>query len=132
MEISEHLNIPDVEKENINLLAEIIYGLTNGKANLEVVGGVISKPWPRKDIDLVIKMPKETGATELIRAQKSITRLEKLVGLVEEVSDGYFSRGSTRDPEIDRYVQSGDDILQHTGSVTVIPSSGTDIELIRV
>ena len=132
MEISEHLNIPDIEKENLNLLAEIIYGLTDGKANLQVVGGAISKPWPRKDIDLVIEMQSEKGNTELIKAQKSVIRLEKLVELVEDASDGYFTKGQTRDPEIDRYVQSGDNILQHTGSVAVIPQKGTNIELIRI
>ena len=38
-ELTESLQIPELEKENIELLAEIIYGLTDGEAELNVVGG---------------------------------------------------------------------------------------------
>ena len=96
-----------------------------------LLGGAVENKWPRKDIDMVIKMPKESGKNELIRAGISTKKLERLVDNICRVSNNYFLRGVTREPEIDRYVEVPG-VLQHTGSVIVIPSRGTQIELIRV
>lgn len=131
MEISENLNIPNIEKENIDRLASILYGLLGENLYLEVVGGAVTKKWPRKDIDIVFGVDFKNGRTELEKAENSLINTISIVSEVEEVSNGYFQMGKVQKPYRDHQYDD-DDILSHSGSVELIPQSGTTIELVQV
>ncbi len=132
-----YLEIPEQEKKNIArirfLLDESARSMKRQLAT-EVVGGVIDKPWPRKDIDIACEFldPKKEyeGLEEIVEAEMRLKDLEsvvrKAVGRGSEFKIGniihpYHEHGYERDPAR----------IAHTGSIEVKPKEGVPIELVN-
>lgn len=126
------LNIPEGEKHNLSILLNRIKetGREEGfKIETEVVGGVLNKTWPRKDIDVTIKLGKTgKGTTEIERAQDEFNAL---LGIARKVAAiGGFEIIKETEPAIDEEFDSPN-ILKFDGTIQIKPKNGAIIELIR-
>lgn len=129
----EDLDIPVEERNNIWNL----FGLLKKTAKeqgleieLEVVGGVKSKKWPRKDIDVTVttNTNRPKGKNKL---DETTAEYNEIVQLVESATKGSFFKIKKK---ILPYANKefGDlNILDHKGSVEIEPQTGTPIELIN-
>ena len=131
----DNLQIPELEKTNLHNLFNLLMKIAtkNGdKIKLDIVGGVLNKSWPRKDIDVVIKMEQENGSSELDKAEKSFNKLVQFTHQVENDSNGFFQLGRKHPPYPSSQFDSDNiNILEHNGSLEINPQLGTTIELIR-
>lgn len=129
----EELQIPEDEKGNINRLFSVLRraGQESGyDIETEIVGGVLNKSWPRKDIDITVKTGKKgEGKTELDRAKDEFKTLSGIAKKVTEI-DKYFSVSNVIEPAMDEEFDSPD-ILKFDGVIQIQPKKGTRIELIR-
>lgn len=121
-----NLPIPEEEKSNIQKLLRLIKSGDN-TVDLEVVGGVKDKKWPRKDIDITISVDNGVGDTELERAKDKLDKIEEKVG--KAISGSEFVVSKKTIPYIDHEFNN-DNILAHEGSLEIQPKTGTPIELI--
>jgi hypothetical protein len=134
MEI-QNLPIPDLEKQNIKVLVDLLQNEAEHlrhKIQTEVVGGVITKEWPRKDIDLTFKILDIKGklqGTAMERTKKSFSEMEKIVH--GAVRDGTYKIIKTTNPYLDHEFENPE-IVAHDGSIVVMPLDGTLIEIINL
>lgn len=132
----DNLQIPELEKKNVKQLRTLLDKAASDlqhKIKTSVVGGTISKPWPRKDIDLLcsildlqniqVKGSRQERATESLGILEQILR--KAIGDDEEFKIQEivkpFPVGEFRNPNI----------LEHYGTIVVQPINGSLIELIN-
>lgn len=104
MEITA-LSIPETDRENVQILSNLLVSAGRDIGHdieVAMVGGATSKPWPRKDIDLLCTLND-------LRGMLHGTELEK----------------ANEDPEF-----QNPDILAHRGAIRVRSSSGVPIEII--
>lgn len=129
----ENLSIPENEKSNIERFFRALKkaGQESGyDVETEVVGGTLSKPWPRKDIDVIVKTGKRgEGITELERAKDEFGTLSDLVKMAVKIDIG-FKIDEEIEPAMDEEFGSPG-ILKFNGVIRVKPEKGTLIELIR-
>jgi len=128
----KNLEIPEQEKSNLTkFLASL---REKGKEKgldvvTEVVGGVLNKPWPRKDIDVTVRLGKKgKGDTAIERACDEFKTLSELVE--ETIAGGDFKVIKKIKPAIDEEFDSPN-ILKFDGTIQVKPEKGAVIELIR-
>ena len=131
---TEKLNIPENESKNIRELFSALKkaGQEKGfKVETEVVGGVLSKPWPRKDIDATFRVLgyKGKGSTGLECAKDEFKNLSETVKRATEINQD-FSIVKEMEPAMDEEFGSPN-ILKFDGSIQIRPKTGTIIELIR-
>lgn len=128
------LNIPDIEKNNLRELFSLLnrYATdTNQTFDIKVVGGVIKKEWPRKDIDVIFSN-KDIENTPIQYYEKVVGSYKSLEKAIDEavLPSGRYTLGDKMFPAIDE--EFGDpNILKHNGSVVVVPAHGTKIEIIN-
>ena len=137
-EFGEGLKIPEKDRQNLLMLYNNVNEVLHRRdilASLKVVGGVILKQWPRKDIDVTIRFyggnitQRNQFADELAYAE---SEFDLLVQIAEEAISALDGFGITRrnKPFVDAEYAPSRDILRHNGSVE-IKTGATPIELIR-
>lgn len=132
----ESLRIPAKEKENIRqlrLLLESAAKELKHQLETEVVGGVVTKEWPRKDIDMSCRILDIMGET---KGMGNFEIATKSLGILEEISrKALAGRSDFRIRQVVNPYQDNryDDpnILEHNGSIVVQPRHGVSIELIN-
>lgn len=131
-----HLQIPEVEKQNIRNLESLLEKASKDlKYSIEthVVGGVLTKEWSRKDIDLLCTIQnvrdRFSYGTALDRAEASFKILEEITqeALVDK---GQFKIEQLIKPYLDHEYENPE-ILAHNGSIVVRPLEGTAIEIVN-
>lgn len=129
----EELRIPESEKGNLKRLLSAlkIAGEESGyDIKTQIVGGAVTKPWPRKDVDITIKTGKKgIGETELDRAIDEFKTLSEIAKRVTEI-DKSFTISHMIEPAMDEEFDSPN-ILKFDGVIQIQPENGTQIELIR-
>ncbi|MGE5041755.1 MAG: hypothetical protein ACM3IJ_02525 [Candidatus Levyibacteriota bacterium] len=125
--------LPEQEQESLHKLSEVLtQALTEeGKHGvLAIVGGVHTKPWPRKDIDIAVYLEKNEPlqGSYFDRSMNSYRQLEELAEMVT-AKDPSFTITERLEPEQDQEFP-GMDILRRDGSIA-LSRNGTKIELIR-
>ncbi|MGA3292006.1 MAG: hypothetical protein ABSC49_02545 [Candidatus Microgenomates bacterium] len=132
----ESLSIPEKEKQNVKELMALMEKSANDLQHrivLEIVGGAVTKEWPRKDIDLachIVDLGDVEGEHPLERSNRFFSVLEDIVHDAVEKSGG-FAIVNTTHPYVD-HQQGGEDIMEHNGSIIVKPiPKGTPIEVIN-
>lgn len=128
------LFMPDGEKKNIELFmsallrcaTELGYSL-----DITIVGGATTKPWPRKDIDLLCKLygiTKESSETQEDFAQRELTILYQIAEHATSNNENFA--GITVAPPLRHRDFDQPDILISRGSIKITQKSGIDIEMI--
>ena len=129
----EGLPIPENEKNNIKRLFGALKdaGRQSGyNVETEVVGGALSKPWPRKDIDVTVKTGKMgKGETELDRAKDEFKTLSEIAKRATEIDKNFVVREEIEPAMDEEFGSPG--ILKFDGVIRIQPKKGTQIELIR-
>jgi|GEM_PF-3636841 len=134
MEIG-NLTIPDTEKENVQNLKQYLEIAAKGfghNVNINVVGGAVTKEWPRKDIDLtlsILDLKNKLKGNALDKAEYSFLEMEKIVREVIESKSGYRIIETIK-PYLDHEYEDPE-IVAHNGSIVVSPRTGTPIEIIN-
>lgn len=129
-----NLSIPDLDKENIKVLGNLLQESANElnhEIKIEIVGGAVKKQWPRKDIDVSLTISDLKGklkGTAIERAEKTFSVMEEIVH--NAVRKGAFRIAETTRPYLDHEFESPA-IVAHDGSIVVMPLSGTLIEIIN-
>ncbi|KKR70344.1 MAG: hypothetical protein UU12_C0023G0017 [Candidatus Woesebacteria bacterium GW2011_GWA2_40_7b] len=129
----EYLQIPENEKNNVD---ELVSLLKKSAVELKytiktkVVGGVVTKKWPRKDIDIVVDIQNKN------RYQKNSERVVASFKILTEITDRALRENSRF--KIDHSInphpdpQLGDpEILIHLGTVIIKSMDGVPIELLN-
>lgn len=128
-----NLLIPDKEKENIDDLTKLLNKTaTELKYNIttEVVGGVLTKEWPRKDIDILVNIQ---NSVKYQKMSDQVGESFKILGKIVNTA----LRGNSRfkiDHSINPYEDpefGNAEMIIHNGSILVVPSEGVPIELIN-
>lgn len=106
------------------------------KGSLYAVGGSITKPPPRPDIDLVIRFDEndstQQGETHIQRAERSHAKLKAfLEDFVAKNPDFQIDEEKSVQPAIDEEFGSPN-ILKHEGSVVLKGRSGTPLEFVNL
>jgi len=130
----ENLPIPESERGNIRKLFDALKKAGNEDGidvETKVVGGVLNKHWPRKDIDITFQIvgKKGEGLTELDRAMDEFKTLSKIARRATEI-DNDFAIDKEIEPAMDEEFDSPN-ILKFDGLIRVKPKRGTLMELIR-
>jgi len=129
-----NLLIPDQEKKNIkhliNLLERASQSLGHSLES-EVVGGVTSKPWPRKDIDIVCTILDLNGKLKGTRLDRANQQLNVLINITNEAIsyDNKFSVDKIIRPYEDHQF-SDPEILAFGGVIRLNSRNGVQIEII--
>lgn len=132
--------LSDLDRTNMIRIAELFTaaGKKLGREGLLlVVGGTINKPLPRKDIDLVAVLQKNTDdpkredyGTYYDFALAEFRNFQQLLETMVS-QDSKFKIGEVQEPVIDEEYQSPS-ILKNDGSITITDSTGgTKMEFIR-
>jgi len=95
------------------------------------VGGILTKPAPRKDIDCVIllNMNGNRSDTQYDIATKRMNILEPVVRGIEKESDGFFKISEIVEPKIDHMHEDMGYTIDD-GDIQIQPKDGTLIDLI--
>jgi hypothetical protein len=131
----EGLRIPDLEKDNVkNFLSTVQEAAKQlgESVKAEVVGGVLEKEWPRKDIDITFDIEgikQRINGSELQKAEQELAAIEKILRKVSEINSG-FSVDEIR-PPYRNHEMGDDDILESGGGIYVKPKVGTMMDIIR-
>ncbi len=128
----------EIPKQELNNLAILSKGLKKiDKVTLYLVGGALTKPWPRKDIDVAVVYERDPNGVS--RENKSHYQFcsddyQALLETVEKFlqSNKSWSIVNTIEPERDYEFGNQDSILRHDGSVVLQPNHGTPIELVHI
>jgi len=127
------LNIPDLEKakliEFMRLLTEA-GAATNHDLKVKVVGGVLEKPWPRKDIDLLCTMEDMKVKFSGSELDKAILELEELRKIATELTSKHPSYKilEVKEPYMQHF--ENPDILESRGSISVKAENGPLFDII--
>jgi len=130
----ENLSIPESERENIRKLLDALKKAgkeMDVEIETKVVGGVLNKTWPRKDIDITFRTVgmKGKGLTELDRAIDEFKTLSKIARRATEI-DNDFAIDEEKEPAMDEEFGSPN-ILKFDGRIRVKSKRGALVELIR-
>lgn len=102
---------------------------------LLVVGGILSKPHPRPDIDIVlllgdVNVAHDKKETDLIRSNRSFEITRKVIsGILDK--NPTFSEEYSYEPEIDPEFDS-ENILRNQGRIKIKPATGTPLEFVNL
>lgn len=133
MEITA-LSIPETDRENVQILSDLLVNAGRSLGHdldVVMVGGATSKPWPRKDIDLLCTLKDLRGklnGTELEKASMEQFELLEVARKALEMGDG-FELDDVVPPYEDHEFQNPN-ILSHRGVIRIRPQSGVLIEII--
>ena len=123
------------DQANVNRLIELFEEVmkSEGKSGKLVgVGGALTKPMPRPDIDLVVVL-QDAGSSPTTNtyeeAKQSLSQLESLVKEIVNREPG-FKIGERLEPEIDKEFGDNPNFLRHGGSIKLIPNKGVPMELL--
>lgn len=131
--------IPETEARDLERIGQLMAeGMRERQLEgaMFVVGGSITKPWPRKDIDALLIFEDNNHLPKLesypTRYRYSMADFELLRGLVKEITtkDPQFEITDMIEPAIDEEFRS-ESILKHDGSITLKTENGTPIEIVR-
>ncbi len=108
-----------------NLLEQGFHGAIVG------VGGVLTKPAPRKDIDLVVmlNMNDEPSDTQYSTSTKRMDVLVPVVKRIEEESKGFFRVSEVVEPKINHDFEALG-LTIDDGDIQIQPKDGTLIDVI--
>lgn len=128
------------DEENLYLLNDLFKAAAKEeglKVTLAVVGGILKKPLPRRDIDVLAvfensdKFPrKNTFDNSLDYSIEDFKLLRGVVDRIEKSSSG-FSVSKVLPPAMDEEF-GYKSILKHDGSIQLTRGIGTPIEIIRL
>jgi len=129
------------DRENLKRVASVIEEVLkeqNITGNLYVVGGSITKPNPRPDIDLVLRLnktpndEKDPTITQFDRAIMTWTQLQEILKKVTEKDPTFaIDQKKSFHPSINKEF-GNPSILEHDGSVGLKPETGAIIEFVNV
>lgn len=131
--------LPDVDRKNILRIGELFEKAMKEigrEGALLAVGGTLTKPLPRKDIDILVVLepgssdPEQSKEATLYR--RALAEFRILRGVIRTITreDPRFTIKKTIRPEIDE-LYGTESILKHDGSITVQPKAGVPIEFMR-
>lgn len=130
-----------VDRDNLQTLNKLFKEIMRdkrGEGNLFVVGGTITKPLPRKDIDIAVVFEPtsndtigETQSTPYRRALEDFKIFKDIIKEMIEKSGFKIKRIIITEPSFDEEFES-ESILKHDGSITVVPEIGTPLEFLRI
>lgn len=130
--------IPEEDKRNLEALNSSLTSTVEKmglKAHLLVVGGIINKPLPRKDIDVLVvfeeeNLPKQDSFENYyLFSLEDFKKLEEVIKKIVEENQN-FKIKEVHKPAIDEEFQSPA-LLKFGGSVKLEVAKGTQIEFIR-
>lgn len=132
--------LPDIDRNNLERVIELFEEVTQEAGRevcLAAVGGTISEPLPRPDIDLVVVFPhlptdpKREGFPDYYQfTMAQFTDFREFIGKLLE-KDPRFQVMNVYEPEIDQEYGSPS-ILRHEGSIKVVdPGGGSTLEFMR-
>ena len=129
----ESLQIPDIEKQNIKELTGLLEKAAHElKYDIEtqLIGGVIKKEWPRKDIDLLVDIRNVLPYKKKSEQVEGKFNILKTIVTKALAGNSKFKIGISISPYPDPQLDDSE-ILAHNGSVMIKPSEGTLIELVN-
>lgn len=126
-----------IDKNHLEILSrdfEKFLKVEGKKGALFLVGGILTKPLPRKDVDIAVVIENEENdkfpKTSYTEAMDQFLFLQKIVNIII-LENKLFRMGKVIFPCIDEEFGS-ESILKHTGSIEIKPEKGTPIELANV
>lgn len=130
------LAIPEIEIKNISKFFSAMEKASkelHKKARLEVVGGVLDKPWPRKDIDITVEIEGLNRQLRGSRIDEARTELKEITELVKRASeiDGDFRDYKVKPPYLIHEFEDDPNMLEFDGSIEITPKVGTVLEVMR-
>lgn len=127
---------PRQDVENLDKLYTFFEELSKQKnlgISLMIVGGSLTKPFPRKDIDILAFFEKDKDFPEIDfdsrHFEYSKAVFQRFRNLVDEIRKQNDVEMEYRQPALDEEF-AGSDILKHDGSIIVKFKRGTPIELV--
>ena len=132
--------LPDADRSNLQRIIELFGQVTQElgrSASLIAVGGTLTKPLPRKDIDLLVIFDKSDSDPKKQDYpdyhQFAVADFQILNGLISGIvaADPSFTIKEIIEPAIDEEFQNPS-ILKHDGSISLKSQSGAELEFIRI
>lgn len=127
--------LPEIDRQNTTAVATaFINSLRNmGESGVLLgVGGYLTKPPPRKDIDTLVVFDRVKPAEKLTPYRYALADFENLRAITLQIVNSVSGLSIARitEPLIDEEFGS-ESILRHEGSIEVHPQNGVPIEFIR-
>ncbi len=131
-------HLSNVDKDNVQTFASLLGKFMRKKGKhgaLIVVGGILTKPQPRKDIDIRIVIEPDNDEHKIESFpnlyNQAIENYQTAMSLVSEVitTNSSLTLAGSIMPAIDEEFQN-QNILKHEGSIKLSVDKGTPIELL--
>lgn len=128
--------LPDADRENLRMISQLFEEEMRSRGTkgvLLAVGGTLTKPLPRKDIDLAIGL-EETKDFRHDRFENDLQFIREQFNFMEQIMRAIAERvgfdvKETVEPSLDEEFQSPN-ILKHMGKITIGKEGSVPIDIV--